>query len=123
MFQSLLLLPQMRPGACTFSGNAASNLPPGCRRLPAHPLGGITGSSALKGHIAIDPDAEVITATAVTAGNTGDAASAVALLAGDVPDPGSTDNTGQAGAQEGPLAVYGDAAYGAGALLADLEAW
>ena len=81
-----------------------------------------------KGHIAIDPDAEVITATTVTAGNTGDAASAVGLLAGDVPDPGSTDNTdntgqaGAAGAQEGPLAVYGDAAYGAGALLADLEA-
>src|SRR5450759_1990829 len=40
-----------------------------------------------KGHIAIDPDAEVITATAVTAGNTGDAASAVGLLAADVSDP------------------------------------
>ena len=33
-----------------------------------------------KGHVAIDPDSEVITATAVTAGNTGDAASA-----GDLP--------------------------------------
>ncbi len=112
-----------------------------------------------KGHIAIDPDAEVITATAVTAGNTGDAASAVGLLAGDIPDPSNTDstltagNTGDAdeivelpaadvpdpdntddarqadggqdlaaGANQGPLAVYGDAAYGAGALLADLEA-
>jgi hypothetical protein len=102
-----------------------------------------------KGHIAIDPDAEVITATAVTAGNTGDAASAVGLLANDIPDPGNTDdvdptgelaatgavpdqgndaeqgNGGQdvaAESQEAPLAVYGDAAYGAGALLADLEA-
>jgi Transposase DDE domain/Transposase domain (DUF772) len=95
------------------------------------------GFDGYKGHIAIDPDAEVITATAVTAGNTGDAAAAVGLLAADVPDPGNTsvvtddaDDTGQtggdqdvaAGAQEARLAVYGDAAYGAGALLADLEA-
>jgi len=98
-----------------------------------------------KGHIAIDPDAEVITATAVTAGNTGDAASAVGLLAADIPDasntddPSSTDgldnddpdnddpdNDGDQGDASGdgeaPLAVYGDAAYGAGSLLADLEA-
>ena len=92
-----------------------------------------------KGHICIDPDAEVITATAVTAGNTGDAACAVGLLAGDIPDPSNIDdaltagNTGDAEqadggqdlaaeAQQSPLAVYGDAAYGAGALLADLEA-
>jgi Transposase DDE domain/Transposase domain (DUF772) len=76
-----------------------------------------------KGHIAIDPDAEVITATAVTAGNTGDAASAVGLLAGDVPDPSSPAGQGDAPVPEqAPLAVYGDAAYGAGALLADLEA-
>jgi len=76
-----------------------------------------------KGHIAIDPDAEVITATAVTAGNTGDAASAAGLLAGDVPDPSSTAGQGDAPvADQAPLAVYGDAAYGAGSLLADLEA-
>jgi len=93
-----------------------------------------------KGHIAIDPDAEVITATAVTAGNTGDAACAVGLLAADLPDTSNTDdpsntddldngdpdNDGVPGdaSQDGeaPLAVYGDAAYGAGALLADLEA-
>jgi Transposase DDE domain/Transposase domain (DUF772) len=92
------------------------------------------GFDGYKGHIAIDPDAEVITATAVTAGNTGDAAAAVGLLAPDVLDPGNTsvvtDDAGQtggdqdvaAGAQEARLAVYGDAAYGAGALLADLEA-
>jgi len=82
-----------------------------------------------KGHVAIDPDAEVITATAVTAGNTGDAASAVGLLAADLPDPDNTDNTDDPDEDDGddaqdveaPLAVYGDAAYGAGALLADLE--
>jgi hypothetical protein len=87
-----------------------------------------------KGHIAIDPDAEVITATAVTAGNTGDAACAVGLLAADIPDQGSTDDPSNTDpgddAEQGdnsqdpeaPLAVYGDAAYGAGSLLADLEA-
>jgi hypothetical protein len=76
-----------------------------------------------KGHIAIDPDAEVITATAVTAGNTGDAACAVGLLAAHVPDPSSTAGQGGAPVPDGaPLAVYGDAAYGAGSLLADLEA-
>ena len=88
-----------------------------------------------KGHIAIDPDAEVITATAVTGGNTGDAACAVGLLAGDLPeasntdDPSNTDDLGNDDDQgaasedgEAPLAVYGDAAYGAGSLLADLEA-
>jgi Transposase DDE domain/Transposase domain (DUF772) len=88
-----------------------------------------------KGHIAIDPDAEVITATAVTAGNTGDAASAVGLLAADIPDAGNPDESDHDGGQgndgdqgdasgdgEAPLAVYGDAAYGAGSLLADLEA-
>lgn len=98
-----------------------------------------------KGHIAIDPDAEVITATAVTAGNTGDAASAVELLAADLPDQGKSEVLGNttdlnhdadpdhdgpdsdadqgdvSGDGEAPLAVYGDAAYGAGALLADLE--
>jgi hypothetical protein len=82
-----------------------------------------------KGHIAIDPDAEVITATAVTAGNTGDAASAVGLLAADLPDASNTDDPNNTDDQddddqdgEAPLAVYGDAAYGAGSLLADLEA-
>ena len=88
-----------------------------------------------KGHIAIDPDVEVITATAVTAGNTGDAACAVGLLAGDLPDASNTDDPDHDGDQgndgepgdasgdgEASLAVYGDAAYGAGSLLADLEA-
>jgi len=86
------------------------------------------GFDGYRGHIAIDPDAEIITATTVTAGNTGDAVAAGALLAGDVPDPGSdAEQTGadqdvQAGAAHAPLTVYGDAAYGAGALLVDLEA-
>jgi len=104
-----------------------------------------------KAHVAIDPDSEVITATTVTAGNTGDAASAGDLLAQDLPTPdgpaadvpaadeaADTDSlTEQAGSEPGrdttsqdatqaeveaPLAVYGDAAYGAGELLEKLEA-
>jgi hypothetical protein len=79
------------------------------------------GFDGYKGHIAIDPDSEVITATAVTAGNTGDAASAGDLLAQDL--PGAAGSKGEGAApMEAPLAVYGDAAYGCGGLLADLEA-
>ena len=53
-------------------------------------------ASTVKGHIAIDPYAEIITATTVTAGNTGDAVAAGALLAGEAPTravnrPGSVD--------------------------------
>ena len=73
-----------------------------------------------KGHVAIDPDIELITATAVTAGNAGDASAAPELLADDlVPPDGEADPEAAAGA---PLTVYGDAAYGAGELLEALEA-
>lgn len=60
-----------------------------------------------KGHVAEDPDSEVITATAVTAGNVGDAEPAAELLA-DVLHPAEQAE------------VYGDAAYGTGPLLAEL---
>lgn len=149
------------------------------------------GFDGYKGHIAIDPDAEIITATTVSAANTGDAASAEDLLAADLPQPApagennddaspaetnadpatSTDTAAEAEAEAeaevadtaadtetteesdtgavpvpdtptdsdmgagadtaadgqvagggaGQLAVYGDAAYGAGKLLATLE--
>jgi len=57
----------------------------------------------LKGHVGIDPDSEIITATTVTAGNTGDAAAAPDLLADDLPtltpDTGApaADDTAAAG--------------------------
>ena len=85
-----------------------------------------------KGHIAIDPDSELVTATTVTAGNRGDAASVAELLMGYLPAPSADDETGRepqdayqvpadppdgAAAQEEPLTVYGDAAYGAGEVL------
>ena len=109
------------------------------------------GFDGYKGHLAADPDSEIITATTVTAANAGDADPAEELLAEDLPEPASrgsddTDTDGRGGGQRGAvasvasepddaaadtdtegsgaaqqLAVYGDAAYGAGKLLATLE--
>ena len=79
-----------------------------------------------KGHVAIDPDSEVITAAEVGPANAGDAAMAQALLAdqpqavdGQAVLAADAARAGQAPADQAPL-VYGDAAYGTGALLADL---
>ena len=96
------------------------------------------GFDGYKGHVAIDPDSELITATAVTAGNIGDAAAATDLLTADLPsaDPPQTptqdvaedaaEDTAIADAStadgDDPLAVYGDSAYGTGELLEKLQA-
>jgi len=61
-----------------------------------------------KGHIAIDPDSEIVTAVAVTPGNSGDAGVAPDLLEADL-------------AADEPPTVYADAAYGSGELLGTLE--
>jgi hypothetical protein len=107
------------------------------------------GFDGYKGHVAIDPDTEIITATTATAGNTGDAEAATALIAEDLPTRADDDGTaeeperddhddgdgdgddgdpigevarGETDEGEGEsLGVYGDAAYGAGELLAKLE--
>jgi hypothetical protein len=73
------------------------------RKTDAH------GFDGYKGHVALDPDRELIVATAVTAGNAGDAAAAPELLEAELAD-------------RAVLTVYGDAAYGAGELLATLDA-
>ena len=88
-----------------------------------------------KGHIAGDPDSEIITATDVTAGNSGDAEAAEGLIADLL--PGDQDNAGAkaggretgvtpagpgtAGGGSGQAAVYGDAAYGSGELVERVE--
>jgi Transposase DDE domain/Transposase domain (DUF772) len=72
------------------------------------------GFDGYKGHLGVDPDCELVTATTVTAGNTGDASAASELLSGELAG-------GDAGEDE-PLSVYGDAAYGAGEFLATLDA-
>jgi hypothetical protein len=85
------------------------------------------GFDGYKGHASVDPDSELVTATAATAGNAGDAAAAPGLLAelvaqvqGDPPAP-----TAASAADGGPQAptptVYGDSAYGTGPLLASLH--
>jgi hypothetical protein len=87
------------------------------------------GFDGYKGHIAIDPDSEIITATAVTPGNSGDAEAAAGLLADLLPgdqDSGAAGTASPAGGQgavpgEGQPAVYGDAAYGSGGLLEQVE--
>src|SRR6266516_3856683 len=85
------------------------------------------GFDGYKGHIAIDPDSEIITATEATPGNSGDAEVAESLL-GDVLPADQDSATGQDGGQaaapaagEGQPAAYGDAAYGSGELLERLD--
>jgi hypothetical protein len=83
------------------------------------------GFGGYKGHVSIDPDCELVTATTVTAGNAGDAAAASGLLAEALPAGGSDAPAGRKAAAAGedePLSVYGDAAYGAGEFLAGLQA-
>jgi Transposase DDE domain/Transposase domain (DUF772) len=70
------------------------------------------GFDGYKGHIALDPDSELITATTVTAGNTGDAEPAAGLIA-DLTEPATEP--------AGATAVYGDSAYGAGEVLDHLH--
>jgi hypothetical protein len=74
-----------------------------------------------KGHAAIDPDSEIITATVVTPGNAGDASVAEELvkdLLADAEASSADDEPGAAsspeeGAATAPV-VYGDNAYGTG---------
>ncbi len=84
-----------------------------------------------KGHVAVDPDAEIVTATAVTPGNCGDAGTAESLLADVLPaeDDAQAGPAAVCGAAQGAAcpaagsraAVYGDAAYGAGELVERVE--
>jgi hypothetical protein len=82
------------------------------------------GFDGYKGHAAADPDSEIITATTVTPGNTGDATAAEDLIADLLAEQTGPSQTGPpvvkdstADAAEltaaGPT-VYGDNAYGTG---------
>ena len=81
------------------------------------------GFDGFKGHVAVDPDSELIVATTVTAGNVGDGQAVEALLASELAVPnGSDPPEGESPAASAePLAVYGDSAYGAGSVLDALE--
>jgi hypothetical protein len=84
------------------------------------------GFDGYKGHASVDPDSELVVATAATAGNVGDAAAAPGLLAelidqvqGDLLAPAAPD-AGDGSPAPTPT-VYGDSAYGSGPLLAGLH--
>jgi hypothetical protein len=90
------------------------------------------GFDGYKGHIAIDPDSEIITATEVTAGNVGDASAAEALVRDVLPPPADADDVGQPPAavretpseapRSEPTEIYGDASYGTADLVEKVEA-
>ena len=75
------------------------------------------GYDGYKAHAAVDPDSEIITAVAVTPGNSGDVEPVADLIA-DLTGPDSAD---QSAADDDAAAVYGDSAYGAGEVLERLE--
>jgi DDE family transposase/transposase-like protein DUF772 len=85
------------------------------------------GFDGYKGHASVDPDSELVMATAATAGNLGDAAAAPGLLAElvDQVEAATPIPIAASGAGDGPPAstptVYGDSAYGTGPLLASLH--
>lgn len=76
-----------------------------------------------KGHAAVDPQSEIVTATRVTPGNAGDGSVAEGLIedlvAGE--DLAGTDQPANEGGAGGAK-VYGDAAYGSGQFQSTLEA-
>ncbi len=96
------------------------------------------GFDGYKGHLALDPDSEIITDTAVSAGNAGDASVAADLIEdlADTDDPASEPASSSEGdasvgsepepnladeEESEPPKVYGDAAYGTGEFLDHLE--
>ena len=93
------------------------------------------GFDGYKGHVGIDPDSEIITATTVSAGNAGDASVAEDLIA-DLLDEGPDDSAAgeddaddsaageglhDSAAGEESAVVYGDNAYGTGPMHERLE--
>jgi hypothetical protein len=88
------------------------------------------GFDGYQGHVALDPDSELITATTVTAGNAGEGQALAELLADELAageDPGGDDTFTRSDEPEPvsalvePLSVYGDSAYGTGSVLDTLE--
>jgi transposase len=78
------------------------------------------GFDGYKGHIAVDAESEIITATEVTAGNVGDASAADVLLA-DVLATTDAAAPKEAEKDEATGVVYGDASYGTADLVEKLE--
>lgn len=92
------------------------------------------GYDGYKGHIAIDPDSEIITAAEATAANVGDGSVAKELLRDVVPTsaPSETEKaptesgadaakTTDGGPTSEPIEAYGDSSYGTAEFLKHLE--
>lgn len=79
------------------------------------------GFDGYKAHAAVDPDSEIITQTAVTPGNAGDASVAEELLSDILDSDAESQEFTGSDADEGGPVVYGDTAYGTGELLTRLE--
>ncbi len=81
------------------------------------------GFDGYKGHLAIDPESELITHTTVTAGNVADGDVAEELITDLLEDAGEHDDADDpaAEASTGTATVYGDSAYGSGAFQSLLE--
>lgn len=67
-----------------------------------------------KGHVAIDPDSEIITATEVTAGNVADGSVAETLVGAELAEVKKADAP--------PVEIYGDGSYGTADLVEKIEA-
>jgi hypothetical protein len=81
------------------------------------------GFDGYKGHIAIDPDSELVTATEVTSGNIADGEAAESLL-NDLLQPAITENGDALSSPSTPTEqtmVYGDSSYGTAGLVEKLE--
>jgi hypothetical protein len=91
------------------------------------------GFDGYKGHVAIDPDSEIITAATVTPGNAADGSVAKVILEEALAskpleerpqqdgNSDSTQATVAASSDEKPIDVYGDSAYGTGEVLEHLR--
>jgi hypothetical protein len=81
------------------------------------------GFDGYKGHAAVDPDSEIVTATKVTPGNAGDAGVAEDLIGDLLADaaPSGSAPVPAEGDDEVRAKVYGDTAYGTGEFQDVLE--
>jgi hypothetical protein len=79
------------------------------------------GFDGYKGHVAVDADSELITATTVTAGNAGEGQAVAVLLTDELAPADDPDSDDEPTAATEPLSVYGDSAYGTGSVLQTLE--
>ena len=92
--------------ALSYQSAGRSPLPAG-HRVHTDSTRGITGSTALKAHLSVDPDSELIDDIMVTPANVHDADAVDDLLAGHVDDPDKPT-------------IMGDAAYAGADTLDDL---